>query len=201
MPDLEELTVLQKLKEGNREAFNEIYRRYSAFIYSRFLQFLKNPELAEELLQDVFMKLWVLHEEIVPERGFTTFLLKIADNLAIDLFRKIVRDAKMRQDMWYHLSLRSTAMQEDFEHLEQRQILDQAIETLPPRQKEIFIQCKLYDKSYKEVADLMGISVSTVSNQLVVAVREVKLYVDKFYSDEKIKALIVCFLLKIFDSM
>ncbi len=195
MKPSEELILLIKLKSGDRKAFDEIYKLYSPLIYGRFLQLLKDHRIVEELVQDVFLKIWLLKGDLDPDRGFRTFLYRMVSNIATDVLRKIINDHKMREDLWYQFSLQVNELESNIDKADQNLMLRDAIDQLPPKQREIFIKCKIEEKSYKEVAKEMGISISTVSNQLVTAVKEVKSIILKSYTDDKFKMLIVSFLI------
>jgi len=169
--------LLRLLRDGDALAFGKIYEIFAPTLYRRLFRLLKDVDMVEEILQDTFLKLWEKREQIDPDQGFKTYLYRIADHLAIDLFRKISRDKALQQELWASAISFHLHTEEAFLAKEQRQLLSMAIDRLPPKRKEILIRCKLEDRSYQEVAEMMGISVSTVSNQLVKAVREVKDYV------------------------
>ncbi|MGE8290199.1 MAG: RNA polymerase sigma factor [Sphingobacterium sp.] len=190
----DDIETLSDLRLGDRKAFDVLYLKYSPIIYSRLLQFLKDPSVAEELLQDVFLRIWLMRTEIDHTKGFKTFLIRITDNLAIDVFRKMIKDTKMRAELWYQLNSQYEELDQVLDHREQKNILEDTLAKLTPRQREIFVKCKLEDRSYKEVAEQMGLSVSTVSNHLVLAVKEVKAALKKHYSDYKFMVLIICML-------
>src|SRR5690606_25063614 len=169
--------LLRKLRDGDTTAFGKIYNIFAPVLYQRLLRLLKDTDMVEDILQDTFFKLWDKREEINPELAFTTYLYRIADHLAIDVFRKISRDNVLQQELWASTISFYLHIEETFIAKEQRQLISMAIERLPPKRRQILILCKLEDKSYQEVADLMGISVSTVSNQLVKAIKEIKKHV------------------------
>lgn len=165
-------------------AFTKLYEVYAPVLYKRLLRLLKNPESVEEILQDVFLKIWNKRAEIEPEKGFKTFIYRMADNMAIDLFRKIGRDKALQLELWASSISFYLHIEEKIVDKEKTYILHEAINSLPPKRKAILIYCKLESKSYKEVAEQMGISVSTVSNQLVAAMKDVRQYLVKNYSEE-----------------
>src|SRR5690606_17408578 len=169
--------LLRRLRNGDTAAFGRIYEIFAPVLYQRLWRLLKDSEMIEDILQDTFFKLWEKREEINPDQAFTTYLYRIADHLAIDVFRKISRDKILQQELWVNTLTFYLHTEEAFLAKEQRQLITTAIERLPPKRKQILVLCKLEDKSYQEVADLMGISVSTVSNQLVKAIKEIKNYV------------------------
>ncbi|KAA0992091.1 RNA polymerase sigma factor [Dyadobacter aurulentus] len=171
--------LLNGLREGDEAAFAAIYRLCAPAIYHRLLRLLKDVAVTEEILQDVFLKLWLHRARIEPERGFRTYLYRMADNRAIDVFRKISRDKDLQEELWASNNGFDVQADEQFSTEEDYQLVAEAINRLPPKRRQILIFCKLEEKSYQEVADLMGISVSTVSNQLVTAIKEIKLYVNR----------------------
>ncbi|GGC15742.1 MULTISPECIES: RNA polymerase sigma factor [Dyadobacter] len=171
--------LLHGLREGDEAAFAAIYQLCAPALYRRLLRLLKDVAITEEILQDVFLKLWEHRRRIEPARGFRTYLYRMADNRAIDAFRKISRDKNLQQELW--ASDIGSYVQEDelFNTKDDYQLVADAIDQLSPKRRQVLILCKLEDKSYREVADLMGISVSTVSNQLVKAIKEIKSYVNR----------------------
>ncbi|WP_118195895.1 RNA polymerase sigma factor [Albibacterium indicum] len=194
--DPEEILLLSQLSDGSLTAFNRIYTTYAPQLYKRLLRLLKDPEVVEEVLQDVFLKVWDKRDEIIPDRGFRTFIFRMSDNLAIDLFRKIGRDKKLQMELWaasisFYFHLEENVLKD-----EEITILKEAIETLSPKRKQILILCKLEEKSYKETAEILGVSVSTVSNQLVKAMKDIKGYIEMNYKSEFVTGLLVTFFIK-----
>ncbi len=169
--------LLRRLREGDDAAFKEIYDCFAPILYQRLLRLLKDPDTVEEILQDTFLKLWEKRAQIDPQRAFKTYLYRITDHLAIDVFRKITRDKALQQELWASTVSSYLHTEEALIAKEEQQLLSAAINQLPPKRKQILLLCKLHEKSYQEVADLMGISVSTVSNQLVKAIKEIKNFV------------------------
>ncbi|NGM66311.1 RNA polymerase sigma factor [Sphingobacterium sp. SGR-19] len=186
----DEAKLLEEMKQDNIAAFNQLYNKYAPILYQRLLRLLKNPESVEEILQDVFLKIWNKREEIKPEKGFKTFIYRMADHMAIDLFRKIGRDKAMQLELWAASVSFYLHTEEQVFDKEKAGIIQEAIRSLPPKRREILIQCKLEDKSYKEVAEMMGISVSTVSNQLVSAMKDIREYIVKNYREDYLISLI-----------
>jgi len=187
--------LLQALKAGSMAAFNKIYLDYSPLLYKHLLKFLKSPELVEEVLQEVFIKVWNLREQIDPEKGFKTFLYTISSNLAINIIRKINRDKALQKEVWASSISYYLETEEKLLNKERQEIINLAISTLTPKRREILLFCKVEGKSYKEVAELLGISVSTVINQLVNAIQDVRNFIVKNYSQEYLLSLFVPLLL------
>ena len=194
MKSPKEAAILEKLKDGDLKSFNEIYFQYSPKIYIRLIKLVKDQHIAEEILQDVFTKIWLHREKIDPTKGFVSFLNHISDNLAMDFFRKVQRDKALQLEIWASAIELYYHSEEKLFLKDKQQILAKAIDSLSPKRKEILMLNKFEDKSYKEIADLLGISVSTVSNQLVSALKDIKEYIQKNYRDEYIISLFAAFL-------
>lgn len=173
----DEGAYLHRLINADREAFTFMYNTYSAGLYQKIHRMVKISEICDELLQDIFLKVWLNKHTIDPQRPFKPWLYTIAQNTIYDYYRKLAQDKKM-QDHLIHTFAAFYNQTEDYIYNKERTVvLNEAIEQLPPQRREIFRLCKLEEKSYKEVAEQMNISVSTVSNQLVHATKAVKTHV------------------------
>lgn len=192
-----ELATLEKLKDGDLASFNAIYFQYSPKIYVRLIKLVKDPVVAEEILQDVFTKVWVNRAKIDPTKGFTSFLNHISDNLAIDFFRKVQRDKSLQMELWVSAVELYYHTEEHIYLKDTQDILAKAIDSLSPKRKEILILNKFHEKSYKEIAEELDISVSTVSNQLVSALKDIKEYIQKNYRNEAIISFLATLLFKL----
>jgi RNA polymerase sigma-70 factor (family 1) len=169
-----EKELLLLLKQGDEQAFESIYRLYSLRILQKLIRLLKDEEIAKELLQDIFLKIWEKREFLNPDRSFSAYLFRITENQVTDLFRRAAFEKKLMA----HLIRVSTELYNHTEEFinfkEGNAILQQAIDTLPPQRKKIFTLCKIEGKSYEEAGKLLGISSGTVNDHMVKAARTVK---------------------------
>ena len=177
-PQTENDLVLQ-LKNGNEQAFEKVYRLYGPRLFGRLMNLVKSDSEAREILQDVFLVLWERRESIDPEKSFRSFIFKIAENKVYDFFRKVARDKN-------RLALLIAAASENFIFIEDSRqddiklaVLQKAIEGLPPQRQQVFRLCKLEGKSYKEVSELLQISVSTISDHIVKGTKYIRDYFEK----------------------
>ncbi|WP_166785133.1 RNA polymerase sigma factor [Sphingobacterium psychroaquaticum] len=179
-------SVLSLFTEGDKEAFEFIYRECSALIYRRLVYILKDTEDAKEVLQAVFVKLWIGRESIDTERNFEHYLYRMADSMAIDLIRRNTRSNAIFNTLFTEHDLISESMEDQYVRREDWSILEEAIEQLPPQQKLTFRLCKLEGKSYDEVSKLLNISTSTISNHLVAATKTLRQFTAKYHKELKI---------------
>jgi RNA polymerase sigma-70 factor (ECF subfamily) len=188
----EEKEWLLLLKQGNEQAFEKIYGLYSSRLFGNIYRMVKSESTAQEILQDVFLKIWYNRAGIDPEKSFRSYLFRIAENNVYDFFRKATRDKKMQARLL-------TAATEQYEHIEEMifkkenaLILEKAINSLPQQRQQVFRLCKLEDKSYNEVGQLLGISVSTISDHIVKANKAIREYLFN-HNDVVIILLCLCF--------
>lgn len=180
--------TIRNLSNGNIDSFEKIYHTYSSAVYRRLIYLLKDRDLAEEAFQQVFIKVWENRGRLDPEKSFESFLHTIVKNLAVDTFRKIVKDKKIQTQIWTEFMSDISSGADNVQDLKLA-LIHEAIEKMPKQRQIIFKMCKLDGKSYKEVSEVLNISPSTISNQLVAATKFIKKYV--FEHQHILKALLV----------
>lgn len=186
----QDLAVL--LNQGDRDAFKQLYLLYSPRIYKKILQLVKQPAIAEELLQDVFVKIWEKRGYIDAEKSFQSFLYRIAQNLVTDLFRRLALDRKMMESFIAEASDTYIPFDESVE-IETKQLLQKALNILPAQRKKIYTLIKIEGKTYEEVSNLLGISTSTVNDHVVKATKTLRTYFNA--NDAATIALIAVFII------
>ena len=180
--------LVNQLVQGNQLAFTKLYDQYSKQLYRNIFRMVKDEDVAQELLQDLFMKIWEIRENIDPGKSFKSFLYKVAENLVYGHFRKVAKDARMLD----RLILVSTELYSSAEDLmikrESHELLNLAIEQLSPQRKRIYKLCKFEGKSYKEVSQELGITTAAVNSQIILANKAIRQY---FYLNKNIAVLLV----------
>lgn len=165
---------LVKFIHGDEKSFEQIYKLYAKPIFNRLLYVLKDADVAEEVLQNVFVKLWNHRENIDPEKNLYAFLLQMANNMSIDHLRRGIKTQFIIDDLIQHLDLEEASVEENYLNKEKWSIVQRGIELLPPQRKLVFILCKLEGKSYAEVSSQLAISTATISNHLVLAMKSIR---------------------------
>lgn len=170
----DENALLLLLKQSDEQAFEELYQQYSGRIYGNILKLIKNKESAQELLQEVFMKLWERRADIDIKTSFAGYLFSTSRHMVYNFIRRL----SVEQQAAAYLSITHSELylhvEEDIALKETESALQEAIENLPPRRREIYKLCKLEEKSYEEVSILLGISTSTINDHMVKANRFIK---------------------------
>ncbi|MDR2283866.1 MAG: RNA polymerase sigma-70 factor [Sphingobacterium sp.] len=167
--DMQEREQLLLLKRGDYAAFDALYTEYSPRILGRLIRLLGQADTAEELLQDLFFRVWEKREQIDVDQSFKGYLFKIAQNLVYDYFRKQSVDERYRAEFVRNYSELYGHIEEDIIFKQTEERLMSAIDKLPPQCRQVYILFKLEGKSYVEISQLLGISKSTINNHLTKA--------------------------------
>lgn len=162
----EEEVLLIRLKAGEKTAFNLLYDKYKYPITGNLLKLVKSEMLAEDILQNLFIKVWNIRASLDIEKSFRSYLFRIAENLVMDYYRQSTRDRKIRTMLKFSSTEIYCHIEENIFTRESQELLYAAIELLPPKRKQVFILCKLEGRSYKEVSERLGISHSTINDHL-----------------------------------
>ncbi|GAB1454678.1 RNA polymerase sigma-70 factor [Draconibacterium sp.] len=163
-----ELNVLELLKKGDILAFDAIYEMYCRRLFCFVLKYVKQKVEAEEIVQEVFVKIWESRHKIDVYASFDSFLFTIAYNSTISLLRKRVTEKKyidflISQQQEYIVNDSSVEIQ--FNELNDKvQLL---LNELTPRQKEIFQLSRVEGLTHEEIAKKLNISANTVKNHMV----------------------------------
>ena len=173
---LTENELVKSLKSGDKYAFAQLYHNYKLRIHGNLFKMTKSDEISEELLQELFVKIWTGREKLDPEQSFKSYLFKIAENLVYDFFRKAARDRKMEAYLMSVAAPEHSPIEQHLYYKEGNYVLTKAIEQLPPKRKQVYILCKIEGKSYEEVSNLLGVSISTVNEHIVKASQVVRKY-------------------------
>ncbi|TCC93158.1 RNA polymerase sigma factor [Pedobacter hiemivivus] len=186
-----DVELLHLLKQGDNVAFDKIYNLYSQKIYHNILRVVKQSDLAEEILQEVFLKIWDKRLSINIESSFKSYIFKIAHNLVMDLFRRAAFDRNLINRLAIESNSSFDNSTEDIiDFKDTQKLIDEAIELLPPQRKNVYLLCKIEGKTYQEVSELLNISTSTVSDHIVKATKLIKHHIKDIHYSIFIAAII-----------
>lgn len=172
-----EKKLVYALREGNVESFTKLYHAYKERLTVRLLYLLKSEVLVEEVLQNLFLKIWENRQQIDPEKSFKSYLYTIAKHMVIDIFRRAARERTVmaqlkigQQELYHHV-------EEFIFRKENKELLDELLALLSEKRRVVYIACKLEGKSYKEIAAENNISVNTVNDHVQKASAVLKEYI------------------------
>jgi len=181
-PLYNERDLLQQAATGNQDAFGRIFETYRQRLYTYLLGITKAPEVAEDILVDVFMKLWIGREMLPRIESLEGFLHKVAYNKAMDFFKTTARHARLQQVYAQRLSDQAERSLEDWLIDEEcRRILQHAINQLPPQRKLIYTLSREQGLTHEEIARALHLSRNTVKSTIMAATRSISEYLQKNY--------------------
>jgi RNA polymerase sigma-70 factor (family 1) len=169
--------LVRQLVNGNILAFNTLFRKYSSRLYRFAIGYLKSDDEAEELVQEVFTKVWEKRKDLKEELSFKFYLFTIAFNLIRKHFR-----TKARLAEYFNAGLRDEADLQTSQQIAYNslfQYINELVNQLPERRKKIFIKSRFEGLSIKEIAEELNISHKTVENQLTDALRFIRTNLNK----------------------
>jgi RNA polymerase sigma-70 factor (ECF subfamily) len=166
--------LVQSLQKGNVAAFDLLFEGYSSKLYGFALKYFKNETEAEELVQEVFIKVWENRETLKSELSFKSYLFTIALNQIRKYFNKKAVSLRYLESLQNDLEITENQVIQDNDYESVLNQINLIIELIPPRRREIFMKSKLEGKSSKEVAAELNISAGTVDNQVSEALRFIR---------------------------
>lgn len=175
-PNSDEIQLLEKLIQGSEAAFKQIYVLYYTKLYRLALKFVKSEELAKEIVQDIFVKVWEHRHTINKELSFAAFIYKIAHNHIFNILKRASMEVSVKKKIMEAAEIASNQTENVVIAAEYESLAIDAIQQLPPQRKLVFQLCRIEGKTYEEVALALGISKSTVRDHMVKAIKYIKEY-------------------------
>jgi len=169
---------------SDEKAFKMLFDIYAGRLYRFAFSFLKNKQIAEEAVADVFFKIWLKRTTLPKINNIKAYLLKATYNTTLNyLDEEKKRKAVSLDDIEVDLDIDSICPETELISKELKRKIGQAIESLPPRCKMIYKMAKVERMKYKEIGELLDISVKTIDNQLAIAIKkigeEIKTYLNE----------------------
>lgn len=186
--------LLIRLKNADQAAFRHIFNCYSKKVYHFVLGYVKEPAEAEDITQNVFIKIWSAKITLDIHKSFDGFIFTIAHHMVMDFFRQHNAIFKSESiDTVTNERFVSNSSSDDLLNQHQLEsVYKKAVDTLPPRRQQIFLLSRHSGLSNIEIAKFLHISVKTVENQMTAALSALRL----FFKDSATILLIIYFLLE-----
>lgn len=174
MEKRDESHLIIAMAEGSEQAFNEIYELYANRLYVFCLRFCKSGQEAEEIVEDVFIRLWQTRYRIKRPDTVKPLLFMICRHELIDALRKCANNPSYATYLECREAIAPGSADEQIEYDQFVERLDKAIQQLPLTQQKILRLSKWEGKTNKEIALETGLSLQTVKNQLSLATKELR---------------------------
>lgn len=174
MKDNIEQILIEQLKNGSRNAFNQIYKMYSRRLYSYCLTFTKSNEDSKDIVQTVFIKLWINRSSLDTKNSISSLLFTIAKNDLINAYKKGVNSNVYEEYILYKNSISTDEVNEKLEYKDFLNNINECLDKLPEKQKRIIILSRFEGLSNKEISIKLNLSEQTVKNNVSMGLKRLK---------------------------
>lgn len=175
--------LVEKLRKGDVEAFDLVYKKYAGKLYAFSLKYLKSTEESEELVQSVFLKVWENQSNLKKETSFKSYLFTIAYNEVCNIFRRRINRQKFINETLAGNWESSDASEKQIDYQFVLEQVEQIIARLPEKQRIVFLKSRNEGKTSKEIATELELSPGTVDNYVSESIKFIRKNLqDKHFS-------------------
>jgi RNA polymerase sigma-70 factor (family 1) len=181
--------LLQLVANGDKLAFKQLFDQYKLKLFSFALQMTHSRVDTEEIVQDVFAKLWECRANLASVDYPAKYIYTIARNKTLNHLTRLARDRRLLHQLWVNVSQHESATEELLQAQECRQLINKAVSQLSPQRQTIFELSREQGLSHEEIASRLGLSKSRVKNIIVEILKHLRDYLAHY--SPLISALIV----------
>ena len=171
--------ILQRLQTGDEHSFNLIYQHYFSFVCVKVARLIHSPQLAEDVAQEVFIKIWEARSGLAEIKSFRSYLFITARNHSINVLKKAARCEEGMGEIVRHFHTTPHPENDEIQNNEYVRFIRNKMDELPPRAKEIFVLCREQSKTYSQVAAALGITRDAVKSRMMYAMKLLRISAEK----------------------
>lgn len=176
-----EQELLPLIAEGDEQAFSHLYHQTNAGLYNAVMTYVKDPDTAREIVQQVYIKLWDSRRLLKDVRSLKDYLFILARNTVFDHIKKHTVEMKYLAALRAQASVPDNNVISDMQERECGNLLRQVVSRLPPQQREAFLMASEQEMSYDKIAVRMRVSKFTVKRHLELARRHVRQRIHHYF--------------------
>ena len=167
--DLDDL--IGRLKQNDKEAFNLLFYMYAEKLFKFSLTFFNEAAEAEEIVQEVFLKIWLKRKKITNPSTFNAYIYTMAKNMIFNNLKKNVYRKKYNSYLYANHNTHQNDTENEVIYEETKQRIEQALNKLPKKRKEVFILSRQEGLKNKEIAEKLDISIKTVETHMSLSLK------------------------------
>ncbi len=179
---LDESDLLKKIAYGNQAAFETLFKHYHQKVFAFGRKITCCDEVARELVQEIFLKLWQRREAFLTIDNFGPYLNKMVRNHCLNIFRKLSHHQKYKKEILHTTLSYENTTQQDLYYRDVKHRLNIALMSLSPNQRMAYMLCHQEGLKYKEAAQKMNISVQTLHEYVKIALRKIRSQLNPLYN-------------------
>ena len=169
-----EKELLSRVAEGDENAFGQLFKTYYNLLGEFILRITESLPLTQEIVQDVFVKIWVNRCSLAKVDSFKAYLFVVARNHAFNCLKQIAREKSHKKE-WVNSVLHHAVNDvEEIDTIDTGKLIDEAVELLPSQQKKVYTLSRRNGIRHQEIARELNISHETVKKHMVLALRFLK---------------------------
>ncbi|TNF39463.1 MAG: RNA polymerase sigma-70 factor [Bacteroidetes bacterium] len=172
--------LISGLKKDDHDSFQQLFEYYSFPLFKFAIGYLKSKELSEDLVQEVFLKIWNNRKDIKPNTSFQSYLFTIALNAVRKYFNKVSQQNDYKHQVLIDLSNNQSDLDKNLDYESLLEKLDEFIAQMPEKRREVFIKKKFEDKSLKEIAEELSVTTKTVEYHITEAMKNLKKEFERY---------------------
>lgn len=164
-----------QVSSGDEQAFKQLFNTYHQQLGAYILRLTNSTELAEEIVLDVFLKLWMNRRTLWEIQNFKAYLFVVSKNHTLNALKKVIKERLLQKEPEEHYTKQILA---EVDLNQYYSLLDEAIDHLPPQQQKIYLLSRHKRLKYSEIAEKLGLSHETVKKYLQIATASITTYVN-----------------------
>jgi RNA polymerase sigma-70 factor (ECF subfamily) len=171
-----ESVLLGKIAEGDELAFNQLFNNYRKRVYSIAFKFSQSPDIAEEILQDIFLKIWLSRFSLTEIQNFSAYLYVITKNETFHALKRIARNKNALENIIKEKHTADNSTDHKVLERDYNQLLQNALGRLSPQQKLVYQLIKEQGLTREEASAQLCIHPETVKTHLAQAMKNIRAY-------------------------
>lgn len=181
MNNIDDKILLQRIANSDEDAFRAIFMKYKARFFAAALKMTHSADLSEEIVQEVFVTLWLRRENLASVESPASYLFTIVHNSILFHFKKMAKEALVKRRYSEEIIKNECQFEDLMEERENEELLNRIIQQLPSQQKLVYQLNKIEGLTRDEIAERLQLSPNTVKNHLLKAMKYLRGSLSKAY--------------------
>lgn len=174
-----ERLLFADLAKGDHAAFTQLFHHYTPRLFPFVIRITKSEAIAEEIIQEVFLRLWVNRSSVGDYEQPGAWLFLIASNLSMTHLRNAANMATKHEQSYVNKNLNDESLTLIMDGKEMESFLEEAVKQLPPKRQQIFRMSRQQGLNHQEIATQLSLSSNTVKDHMVLALKFIRDYLKQ----------------------